>query len=130
MIKIENQLKIKLSQRANETLEKERELVESISEIQGEISSTLDTKKIFFILLKRIKELFDFDSALVLLKREKKYGVIFQEGHIEKEERNDRLFKSRYLDPVTNTGRIVRLNTYKCKVLHTSHGKYSKLEFK
>ena len=72
MIKIENQLKIKLSQRANETLEKERELVESISEIQGEISSTLDTKKIFFILLKRIKELFDFDSALVLLKREKK----------------------------------------------------------
>ena len=74
MIKIENQLKIKLSQRANETLEKERELVESISEIQGEISSTLDTKKIFFILLKRIKELFDFDSALVLLKREKKYG--------------------------------------------------------
>lgn len=115
MIKIENQLKIKLSQRVNETLEKERELVESISEIQGEISSTLDTKKIFFILLKRIKELFDFDSALVLLKREKKYGVIFQEGHIEKEERNDRLFKSRYLDPVTNTGRIVRLNTYKCK---------------
>ena len=76
MIKIENQLKNKLSQRANETLEKERELVESISEIQGEISSTLDTKKIFFILLKRIKELFDFDSALVLLKREKKYGVI------------------------------------------------------
>lgn len=115
IIKIENQLKIKLSQRANETLEKERELVESISEIQGEISSTLDTKKIFFILLKRIKELFDFDSALVLLKREKKYGVIFQQGNIEKEERNDRLFKSRYLDPVSNTGRIVRLNTYKCK---------------
>jgi hypothetical protein len=66
------------------TLEKERELVESISEIQGEISSTLDTKKIFFILLKRIKELFDFDSALVLLKREKKYGVIFQEGTYRK----------------------------------------------
>ena len=115
LIKIENQLKIKLSMKVTETLEKERELVESISDIQGEINSTLNSKKILFILIKRIKELFDFDSALVLLKKENKYGIIFQEGNFEKEERNDRLFKSRYLDPITNGNKIVRLNTFKCK---------------
>lgn len=115
IMKIEHQLEIKYGQEIEQSLRKERNLVESISEIQGELNITLNTKKIFSILLKKIKELFEFDSALILLKKSGKYGIIFQEGYFEKEEKNDRLFKSRYLDPLSNSGRIIRLNQFKCK---------------
>lgn len=115
LIKVENQLELLNSQKENETLIKAREMVESVSNIQEEINSTLDTKKIFSILLKKIKELLDFDSAFILLKKDGKYNIIFQEGYFDKEEKNDRLFKSRYLDPLTNSGKILRLSKYRCK---------------
>jgi hypothetical protein len=98
-------------------------MVESVSDIQGEINSTLDTKKIFSILLKKIKELLDFDNAFILLKKEERYSIIFQEGYFDKEEKNDRLFKSGFLDPITNSGRIIRLNKFRCR---TYFGKNTK----
>ena len=115
ILKVENQLQIVNSKKANKNLEKEKEIEASLSSIQEEISTTLNPKKIFQILLKKIKELVDYDSAFILLKKENKYGIIFQDGVFDKEEKNDRLFKSRYLDPITNSGRIVRLSKYRCQ---------------
>ena len=115
LIKIENQLELLDSQRVNRSLEQEREIVESVSSIQEEINATLDTKKIFSILLKKIKEIIDFDSAFILLKKDNRYNIIFQEGYFDKEEKNHRLIKSKYLDPITNSGKIIRLNKYKCR---------------
>ena len=115
LIKIENQLALLNSQKVNKTLEQERVIVESVSSIQEGINSTLDTKKIFSILLKKVKELIYYDSAFILLKKESRYSIIFQEGYFDKEEKNDKLFKSIYLDPITNNGKIIRLNKYKCR---------------
>lgn len=115
LLKVENQLQIVNSKKANKNLEKEKDMEASLSSIQEEISTTLNPKKIFSILLKKIKELIDYDSAFILLKKDNKYGVIFQDGIFDKEEKNDRLFKSRYLDPITNGARIIRLSKFRCQ---------------
>ena len=115
LLKVENQLQIVNSKKANKNLEKEKYMEASLSSIQEEISTTLNPKKIFYILLKKIKEIVDYDSAFILLKKDNKYGIIFQDGLFDKEEKNDRLFKSRYLDPITNEGRIIRLSKFRCQ---------------
>lgn len=122
LIKIETQLKIKKTlvsmEKVNRNYIKERQeriLAENLRDFHTELTSTLNVKKIFLILFRKIKYLFDYESALVLLKTEGKYQTIFQEGPLEKEEKTDTLFKSRYLDPIVDSGRIIVINKYKCR---------------
>ncbi len=122
LIKVDTQLKIKKTlssiERVNKNYireKKERILAENLRDFQTELTSTLNVKKIFLILFKKIKYLFDFDSAIVLLKKGDRYQVIFQEGSLEKEEKTDTLFKSRYLDPIVKKDRIIVINENKCK---------------
>lgn len=115
LVKVKTQLQLSNNFNTSLELQKEREIAENISNIQEELNSTLDIKKIFIILFKKIKTIFDFDSALVLLKKEDKYSIIFQDGYFEKDEKNDKLFKSRYLDPLNESRRILLLNEFKCK---------------
>ncbi len=122
LIKVDTQLKIKKTlssmERVNENYikeKRERILAENLRDFHTELTSTLNVKKIFLILFRKVKYLFDFDSALVLLKRDDRYQVIFQEGPLEKEEKTDTLFKSRYLDPIIKNERIIVINENKCK---------------
>lgn len=113
IIKIENQLALINTQKMNRTLEEEKEIVESINNIQKEISENLDTKKIFNVLLKNIKEIVDFDSALILGKRNHGYHIVFQEGALEKEDKTNKSLKEKFLDMIVNKGKIVKLSRFK-----------------
>lgn len=94
---------------------KDRIVAENLRYIHTELTSTLDVKEVFAILFKKIKYLLDYDSAIVLLKQGGRYKTIFQDGNLDKAEKNDRLFQSRYLDPITNNDRLIVLNEYKCQ---------------
>lgn len=122
LIKVENQLKIRKTlssmEKVNENYikeKRERILAENLRDFHTELTSTLNVKKIFLILFRKIKYLFDYDSALVLLKQDDKYQIIFQEGASEKFSKNDKLVKSKYIDPVVKSGRIVVINENRCR---------------
>jgi signal transduction histidine kinase/DNA-binding response OmpR family regulator len=122
LVKVENQLKIRKTlsfmEKVNESYikeKRERILAENLRDFHTELTSTLNVKKIFLILFRKIKYLFDYDSALVLLKQDDKYQIIFQEGTSEKFSKNDKLVKSNYIDPVVKSGKIVVINEYRCR---------------
>jgi signal transduction histidine kinase/DNA-binding response OmpR family regulator len=116
MLKLKNSLEEVLNVNQKYKKEKEERLVaENLKNIHTELTSTLDIKEIFSILFKKIKYLFDYESGMVLLKDSDRYRVVFQDKALKSSEKNARLFKSRYLDPITNKKRIMILSEFKCK---------------
>lgn len=122
LVKVETQLKIRKTlssmEKVNENYikeKRERILAENLRDFHTELTSTLNVKKIFLILFRKIKYLFDYDSALVLLKQDERYQIIFQEGATEKFSKNEKLVKSKYIDPVVKSGRIMVMNENRCK---------------
>ncbi|TDT71852.1 signal transduction histidine kinase [Hypnocyclicus thermotrophus] len=116
MLKLKNSLEEILNVNQKYRKEKKERLVaENLKNIHTELTSTLNIKEIFSILFKKIKYLFDYESGMVLLKDSDRYRVVFQDKALKSSEKNVRLFKSRYLDPITNKKRIIILSEYKCK---------------
>ena len=118
-VRVNSLLKIKES--VNEVVEankryikekEERILAENLRELHTELTSTLDINKVIKILFSKIKYLFEYDKAQVIIKNNKGYKIIFQDGYNQK---NDAILKkTEFLDGIMARKKAVALNKFRC----------------
>jgi len=112
---------LKLKESVNEVVEankryikekEERILAENLRELHTELTSTLSTDKVIKILFSKIKYLFEYDKAQVIIKSGNGYKIIFQDGYNQK---SDAILQEKeLLNGVMARKKAITLNKFRC----------------